>query len=159
MTRARLPVNQALLGLEHGYVRETVKEGLGGSLKAGFDYTVMMTARIFMTLKSLFSRRVSADNLGGIITIFSQSAESSKIALSRGLLFMAVISLNLAVINMLPDPRARRWLAPAAHDREAARPAGVRARPRHRLLDRARPDSRADVVRHLERHQAALSPA
>jgi regulator of sigma E protease len=104
VTRAKVPVNQALLGLAHSPVRESVKTGFRDSLTAGFDYTVMMTARIFMTLKSLFTRRVSAENLGGIITIFRQSAESSKISFSRGLLFLAVISINLAVLNVLPIP-------------------------------------------------------
>jgi regulator of sigma E protease len=104
VTRAKVPVNQALLGLEHSPVREIVQTGFRDSLTAGFDYTVMMTARIFMTLKSLFTRRVSAENLGGIITIFRQSAESSKISFSRGLLFLAVISINLAVLNVLPIP-------------------------------------------------------
>jgi regulator of sigma E protease len=104
VSRAKAPVNRALLGLDLDFEREVVKTGFVDSLGAGFDYTVMMTARIFMTLKSLFSRRVSAENLGGIITIFRQSAESSKIAFSRGLLFMAVISINLAVLNVLPIP-------------------------------------------------------
>ena len=105
VTRARIPVNEALLGLEHALAREPVRRGFGESFSAGFDYTVMMTARVFMTLKSLFNRRVSrVRNLGGIITIFRQSVDSSKIAISRGLLFMAVISINLAVLNVLPIP-------------------------------------------------------
>jgi regulator of sigma E protease len=104
VTRARRPENRALSGLEQQFLREVVKTGFGDSLVAGFDYTVMMTARVFMTLKSLFSRRVSAEHLGGIITIFRQSHESSKIAFSRALLFLAVISINLAVLNVLPIP-------------------------------------------------------
>jgi regulator of sigma E protease len=104
VTRAKSPTNEALAGLEHEFLRETVKEGLAGSFRAGFDYTVMMTARVFNTLKSLFVGRVAPKNLGGIITIFRQTVDSSKIAISRGLLFIAVISINLAVLNVLPIP-------------------------------------------------------
>jgi regulator of sigma E protease len=104
VARKRSPANEALSGLEQDFKRETVKEDLAGSFKAGFDYTVMMTARVFMTLKSLFTARVSPKNLGGIITIFRQTVDSSKIAISRGLLFIAVISINLAVLNVLPIP-------------------------------------------------------
>jgi regulator of sigma E protease len=104
VSRAKVPLNRALAGLDRPLLRTTVRAGFTESLRVGFDYTVMMTARVFMTLKSLFSRRVSAEHLGGIITIFRQSHETSKIAFSRGLLFMAVISINLAVLNVLPVP-------------------------------------------------------
>lgn len=85
-------------------VRETVRAGFGDAFSKGFAYTATMTKRIVQTIRSIFARRVSAENLGGIITIFRQSAASTEIAPSRGLLFLAVISINLAVLNVLPIP-------------------------------------------------------
>ncbi len=104
ITRAAPRRNQAFRDFGYSQPLYTKRVPPSQAISAGFDYTTMMTARVLNTLRGLFARRVSADKLGGIITIVRQSVDSSKIAFSRGLLFLAVISINLAVLNILPIP-------------------------------------------------------
>lgn len=84
--------------------REVVQKAFPESLSAGFVYTVRTVQRVLQTLKSIVRGSVSAKNLGGIITIFQVSKYYSKRSITRGLLFLAVISINLAIINILPIP-------------------------------------------------------
>jgi len=63
-----------------------------------------MITRVVQTLRSLFRGSVKAKHLGGIITIFRGSKSHTKIGLMRGLLFLAMVSINLAILNILPIP-------------------------------------------------------
>ena len=105
LVRKSIPNNTAFaeLGAPKA-VFETVQASFGESWSKGAAHTVTMTRRILQTIRSIFNRRVAADNLGGIITIFRSSVASTEVAPSRGLLFLAFISLNLAVLNILPIP-------------------------------------------------------
>jgi regulator of sigma E protease len=47
---------------------------------------------------------VKAKHLGGIITIFRGSKDHTKVGFMRGLLFLAMVSINLAILNILPIP-------------------------------------------------------
>lgn len=105
LSRGPIAINSAFadLGAPKIYY-ETVKASFGDAWSKGAAHTVAMTRRVLQTIRSIFNRRVSADNLGGIITIFRSSVASTEVAPSRGLLFLAFISLNLAVLNILPIP-------------------------------------------------------
>ena len=83
---------------------EQVKIPFPESISVGFLYAGRMINRVVETLRSIIGGRVSAKNLGGPITIFRASMHYSKIGLMRGLLFLAVISINLAILNILPIP-------------------------------------------------------
>ena len=99
-----LPASAAFMGLEQAPMLETVNTSAAGAIPMGLAYLSSTTNRVLLTLRRLVDRSVPANNLGGIITIFKKSAQSAKIAPSRGLLFLAVISVNLAVLNILPIP-------------------------------------------------------
>ncbi|MCA8957355.1 MAG: RIP metalloprotease RseP, partial [Planctomycetes bacterium] len=79
-------------------------EGLGASIKAGLVASVDMIKQVYVTLRKLFTGEVSTSNLGGIITIARVSYMNAQEGLSRLLYFLAVLSINLAVINVLPIP-------------------------------------------------------
>jgi RIP metalloprotease RseP len=82
-----------------------VKEPLGEAFQVGVLQTGRMVKRVMMTLGSLFKGSVSPKNLGGIITIFDQSKKHAEFfGLMRWLLFLAMVSINLAVLNILPIP-------------------------------------------------------
>lgn len=83
---------------------ENVQVPFPHSIPLGFVYAGRMLERVVKTLRSIFSGSVSAKNLGGPITIFRASYESHRLSLMRGLLFMAIISINLAILNILPIP-------------------------------------------------------
>lgn len=74
------------------------------SIGAGFSQAVYQTKNILMNIKSIFSGRVAAKNLGGIIAIAQVSYTFAEQGLAKILFFLAILSLNLAVLNILPIP-------------------------------------------------------
>ncbi len=85
-------------------LQERVQLAFPESVTVGFDQAVSQFKSIILTLKSLFSGKVAAKNLGGIITIAVVSYTFVEQGLGKILFFMAILSLNLAVLNILPIP-------------------------------------------------------
>ncbi len=86
-------------------LRETFRvSGLGASLVAGIDHSVDTLRQLYVTLKRILGGSVSAKNLGGIITIGVLTYEKAKSGFSELLFWLAVLSLNLGFINVLPIP-------------------------------------------------------
>jgi len=74
------------------------------SFQLGVDRSVIVVKQVFLTLRSLIRRDVSPKNLSGpvgITHLFTRVAEMGWIKL---LFWMAVISVNLGVVNLLPFP-------------------------------------------------------
>ncbi|NRA97265.1 MAG: RIP metalloprotease RseP, partial [Planctomycetes bacterium] len=82
----------------------TVTVPVAESFGVGIVYTGRMITRVVQTLRSLFRGSVKAKHLGGIITIFRGSKDHTKVGFMRGLLFLAMVSINLAILNILPIP-------------------------------------------------------
>lgn len=78
--------------------------GFGESLQAGFDASVNALRSTGMTLGKLFTGEVSADNLGGPVAIAQITYGSAKRDVSKLIHFLALLSVNLGVINILPIP-------------------------------------------------------
>ncbi|MCK9266990.1 RIP metalloprotease RseP [bacterium] len=72
-------------------------------VRAGKEFKKMIYG-IFMAMKMLFTRQVSAKNLTGPIGIAQWGAEIVHYGLGKFLYFMAFISINLGVINLMPFP-------------------------------------------------------
>ncbi len=83
-------------------VREPV--GLLASMGEGARRTGFVAATIVGVVKGIFSGRVSAREVGGPISIGVAAGESVRRGLEDFLVFMAAISVNLAVVNLLPIP-------------------------------------------------------
>jgi regulator of sigma E protease len=62
---------------------------------------ILLTARV---LFKLFSREISVDTVGGPIMIFQVAAAAASIGLSAYLQMLAMISVNLGLLNLLPIP-------------------------------------------------------
>lgn len=62
------------------------------------------TAMIATTLKQLVTGELSPSNLGGLLTIGEASGESARAGPDVFLSFLALFSVNLAVLNLLPIP-------------------------------------------------------
>ncbi len=71
------------------------------AIKAGFDYTNQNIVLIIDSIKRLFSQR-SLDGAGGPLMIISMSATSAQHGVVPLLIFLALLSINLALINLLP---------------------------------------------------------
>jgi regulator of sigma E protease len=68
------------------------------------DWNYRNCGMIFDVVIRLFERRLSLRALGGPIDITRQSGEAAQRGLLDLVYFMALISLNLAVLNILPIP-------------------------------------------------------
>jgi regulator of sigma E protease len=78
--------------------------GLGEAIAAGGAATVRASTQILRTVRGLFSGRISGRAVGGPILIGQMAGESARLGLDTFLGFMALISINLAILNLLPVP-------------------------------------------------------
>lgn len=88
---ARLPVE---------YRRVGPVESVGMGVRATWETTGLLLT----TLKQLVTGELSARNMGGLLTIGEASGESARRGLESFLGFLALFSVNLAVLNLLPIP-------------------------------------------------------
>lgn len=79
-------------------------QGLGEALQLGFRETISRAMHVVKVLQSLVSGRISANNMGGPLTIIATAAGSAKQGFTDLLMFLTFISANLAVLNILPIP-------------------------------------------------------
>ena len=73
------------------------------SLKSGFQATITIIAEIFNALSSIVTKGAT-DNIGGPLMLISQVTQSASMGFKVFLLILALISVNLAVFNVLPFP-------------------------------------------------------
>ena len=85
-----------------GFVSE--KLTLGQAIAEGGRQTLNSSTQIIRTVRGLFSGRISGRNVGGPIFIGQLAGESARLGLDSFLGFMALISINLAILNLLPVP-------------------------------------------------------
>ncbi len=84
---------------------ETVTFGFGESLVLGFDKTIQYIDLIITSISQIFKGNIAFESaVGGPIMIAKQSAESAERGLDTFLVFMAALSLSLALLNILPVP-------------------------------------------------------
>jgi regulator of sigma E protease len=76
----------------------------GEAISAGTTATWTAAGTIFRTFRGLFTGRVSTREVGGPILIGQLAAQSARAGVDVLLAFMALISVNLAVVNLLPIP-------------------------------------------------------
>ncbi len=77
---------------------------LGNSFGVGYRQTVFMTRRILGFLKALVTGGISPRSMGSIVTIGQASGQAAAEGPNMFLQFMALFSINLAVLNLLPIP-------------------------------------------------------
>lgn len=77
---------------------------LGGAARVSWDRTVDASRLIFRTLRGMLFGRVSAKSLGGPIAIGQQAGVALSAGLDVFVTYMAIISVNLAVVNLFPIP-------------------------------------------------------
>ena len=75
----------------------------GEALRLGKDETIDSLLLVVRFLKKL-GTQVSPMSMGGPLTIFDAAADSAEAGMSQFLLFLCILSANLAVINFLPIP-------------------------------------------------------
>ena len=83
---------------------ELVKLGLGQAFVESIRFNYRNAGMIFEALSSIVERRVSPKTLEGPIGIAKMSSEAAHEGPLSFLFLMAIVSLNLAIFNLLPIP-------------------------------------------------------
>ena len=100
------PVSLPDYGFALGVARFTLQaESLGEAVAAGTRATQRFLSDVWRQLKKmLFTDEISSKNLGGIISISVISFDTASQGLPKLFFFLAILSINLAIINLLPIP-------------------------------------------------------
>jgi regulator of sigma E protease len=92
-------------GLVFDPVYKTVKAGsIAGALRRGFQKATEDLSMVYGFLGKLTRQQISPRLLGGPIEIAKQAGRSASEGFGRLLLFLTMLSANLAVVNFLPIP-------------------------------------------------------
>jgi len=86
------------------YRQTQVQAGIFDSFALGAKRTVVVAEHVFLTLKGLLSRQVSAKNLAGPVGIINLIFNVSEYGLGTLIYYLALISVNLGLFNLLPFP-------------------------------------------------------
>ena len=81
-----------------------VSYGFNESIKFAYAQTQRSSLYILESLKKLVTGLIPVENLGGVIGIVDTTSKVSQMGIVAVLMFAALISVNLGVINLLPIP-------------------------------------------------------
>lgn len=86
--------------------KEFVTERVGPfeALVKGSEHTWNVTKLTVIAVGKIFTGSISADNIGGPIMIAKTAGDQAKTGLVYFLSFMALLSINLGLLNLLPVP-------------------------------------------------------
>ena len=77
---------------------------LSTAVVQGYRQTVAVTAMMLDFLGDLFTGGISPRSVGSIVTIGQASGQAAQAGLDQFVAFMALFSINLAILNLLPIP-------------------------------------------------------
>jgi regulator of sigma E protease len=77
---------------------------VGEVISYAYHQTIWATTLIVQSLKKLIQGIVPADQMGGIVSIVQVTSQASAIGIATLFSLMALISVNLGVLNLLPIP-------------------------------------------------------
>lgn len=85
---------------------ETIRESYPffKAAEESWGKNVAITKDILSVLAGLFSGRVSIKDLAGPVGIVSVSVQAAKLGFAEYIIFMAFLSVNLGILNLLPIP-------------------------------------------------------
>lgn len=92
------------IGIAFWFDSERVTYGAFASIGVGYRATVKNIGLVLFSLKGLLSGAISPKELGGPITIGVFAGQAAALGPESLLMFMAFLSVNLAVLNLLPIP-------------------------------------------------------
>lgn len=83
---------------------EIKKFGIFGAVKIGFQQTFNLTKLILSSLKKVILGEESIKSFGGPIIIAKMAGQSAEAGIGSLFVFTAFLSINLALLNLLPIP-------------------------------------------------------
>ncbi|MFC6274682.1 RIP metalloprotease RseP [Levilactobacillus tangyuanensis] len=85
-------------------ITQAQNKNVGAILASGFTQTWSMTKTLFGALWRMVSGHFSLNDLGGPVAIFATTSQATKFGLVGVLNFLAFLSINLAIVNLIPIP-------------------------------------------------------
>jgi len=83
---------------------ESSPVGLVSAVRLGAQQTVSLSGMIVTGLAKMVQGKISKEDIGGPILIVKQAKQQARVGLENLLHFMALISINLGILNLLPIP-------------------------------------------------------
>ena len=80
------------------------KEGPITSFVLGFESSIVVAKWVYLTLKGLAKQEVAAKNLAGPVGVVHLIVRVSECGLGTLIYWLALISINLGILNLLPFP-------------------------------------------------------
>lgn len=97
-------ISVGLIGVTPKGDYTTVRYKLLDAVKKGLEKTYEVTKLTIVGIVKIFQKVVPANNIGGPIMIFQMAKETAQVGVNSLIAFMGVISINLAILNLLPVP-------------------------------------------------------
>jgi regulator of sigma E protease len=94
-------------GIGYEFVPESVRHqerNVFHAMAVGWRRTTLSMQQVALAIRRLLTREISARVVGGPITIATESYATWTVGLSSFLYILAIISINLAILNILPIP-------------------------------------------------------
>lgn len=97
-------IKRRIIGISPSGEKETVYFDFVEGIGYAWNETKKASLLIVESVQKLITGVVSADKLGGVISIVDVTAQASTAGIASLLFFTALISVNLGVLNLLPIP-------------------------------------------------------
>ncbi len=97
-------VSRPLIGISHSGTLVFEKVGFFTAITEGVVRTFRLSRLTLESIYLLITRKIPMANLGGPITIANVAGQQAKLGLNYLINFMAFLSVNLALLNLLPIP-------------------------------------------------------
>jgi len=104
LTAKPRPIRYAKIGIAFGMHRMLYRTDPISAMAIGAKRTWLWAKRVFLVIRGLFARTVAAKHLSGPVGIVSISYAFAKLGLGTLLYLLGLISINLAIVNLLPIP-------------------------------------------------------
>jgi regulator of sigma E protease len=83
---------------------EYVRQAPHTAIWLGIERSYVVTARILGYIRDVVVGTQSADEVGGILRIAQMSGQVAELGIANYITFLAVLSINLGLINLFPVP-------------------------------------------------------
>ena len=93
-----------LIGITPSGKTEVSREGFIGAFSTAVKRTWDISVLTLVSIVKLMQRIIPADTIGGPILIFQMAGQQASQGAMNFFTFMAIISINLGVLNLLPIP-------------------------------------------------------
>jgi regulator of sigma E protease len=97
-------ISVGLIGIEPESTFVTERYNPLLAVYKGFQKTWEITYLTVVAIKKLFQQVIPADTIGGPILILQMAGEQAKIGILNLVFFVALLSINLGILNLLPIP-------------------------------------------------------